>query len=125
MISNLMQLAPICTTFIAGFLLTKSFLELKVEDIAWHAQDTFVVMENLSHQKADTVIGSVLLWVAFIWQMINITQPTLIGDFAGIAYGSILVAILLTMVLSGLCYFSSKCLGKCFYSKAKATIKGN
>lgn len=125
MIRDLMQLAPICVTFVAGFLLSKSSLELKVENIAWHAQDTFVIIENLSHQKADTLIGSVLLFVAFAWQMVNLTQPVLIGDFAGIAYGSVLVAILLTLLLSGLCYFSSKCIGKNIYSKAHASIKGN
>lgn len=119
-----MQLAPICITFVAGFLLSKSSLELKVENIVWHAQDTFAMIENLSHQKADTLIGSVLLFVAFAWQMINLTQSALIGDFAGIACGSVLVAILLTLLLSGLCYFSSKCLGKCIYSKAQAAIKG-
>jgi MFS superfamily sulfate permease-like transporter len=124
MIRDLVQLAPICITFVAGFFLSKSFLDLKVENIAWHAQDSFVIMENLSHQKADTVVGSILLFVAFIWQMINLTRPVLIGDFAGIPSISALVAIILTLLLSVLCYFASKCLGKSIYSKARAGIGG-
>ncbi|MFQ5803490.1 MAG: hypothetical protein ACE5JQ_11405 [Candidatus Methylomirabilales bacterium] len=125
MIRDLVQLAPICITFVAGFFLSKSSLELKVENIAWHAQNTFAIIENLSHQKADTVIGSVLLFIAFMWQMINLTQPALIRDFGGIPWGSVLVAIFLTLLLFGLCYFASKCLGKSIYSKAQAAIKGN
>ncbi|MBI4491016.1 MAG: hypothetical protein HY694_18195 [Deltaproteobacteria bacterium] len=124
MIRDLLQLAPICITFVAGFLLTKSSLELKVENIAWLVQNTFAIMENLCHQKADTVIGSVLLFIAFIWQMVNLTQPRLIRDFAGITWCSILLAIVLTLLLLGLSYFASKCLGKRIYSKAQAEIRG-
>jgi len=94
MVEELIKLAPICITFMAAFLLSKSSLKLKVENIAWLPQNTEALMENLSHQKADAVVGSILLFVALIWQMFNLSQPTLIGGFAGIAGQSSLVAFL-------------------------------
>ena len=122
MIRHLLHLAPVCITFVAGFLLTKSSLQLKVENIAWDTQDTFATMKNLSYQKADTVIGSILLFIAYIWQMVNLAQPTWIGDFAGISEISVLVAIPLTAALIIFCYLVSKCLGRSIYSRALARI---
>ena len=123
MLRDLIQLAPVCITFVAAVLLTKSSLELKVENIAWMVQNTLSLMENLSHQKADATVGSVLLFAALIWQMVNLTEAVAIQSFAGIAYWSVLIALLLTGLLLWLCWCISKRYGRNIYSNARERIR--
>ncbi len=123
MIRDLIQLAPVCITLVAAVLLSKSSLELKVENIAWIPQNTQAVMESLSHQKADASIGSVLLFTAFMWQMVNLTEAVRIGGFAGIAGWSVVIAVVSTCLLLCLSWYISKRLGRKIYFKAQESIK--
>jgi|GEM_PF-3961947 len=123
MLRNLTQLAPACITFVAAIFLSKSCLELKSERLLWRVQDSLAIVEGMSHQRADTIVGTILLFAAFIWQMINLARPAIWLDLAGISGTELSVTLVLTMSLFVTCYYLSNHLGRRIYLRVLADLK--
>ena len=123
MVRIVIQVAPLCITFVAAVFLARSTLQMKVENIAWIPQNTLALIQNLSYQKADTLIGSILLFTAFILQMLNLTLATEIGEFSGIPITVALEAIIYTVTLFVICHLFAEYLRNNFYSRAVASLR--
>lgn len=108
MLSDLNTLSPACLTLVSAIILTKSHLELNIENITEKGGDT---IERFAAQKADAVIGSVALFISFIWQLINLTIPVT-WEFGRLSLCSVAISLLLTIIMFGCCYAASKKLAK-------------
>jgi len=123
MIRQLNHLIPICITFIAAIFLSKESLQIRTKDIFWMPQDTLSAVKSLARQKANTPIGSVLLFVSFIWQMINLRNPLdFSNDLCRIPLKTIFVAIALGILFFIVCHYLSKNLISRIYKKAVSDI---
>lgn len=120
MLSDLNTLSPACLTVVAAIILTKSHLELKIEKITEKGED---MIESLAAQKADAVIGSVALFISFIWQLINLTIPVT-WEFGRVSLSSVAISLLLTVIIFGCCYAASKKLAKVISMNAISRIEG-
>jgi hypothetical protein len=121
MFSDLNSLAPICLTIISSTLIAKSYFGLKIENITKPSDSVLMTIENLANQKADSIIGAVVLFVSFLWQMINLTLPVT-WEFGRVSLQSVGISLLLTIFVFGVLYAGSKKLAKIFFTNAVSRL---
>lgn len=115
MLKELNTLSPFCLTFVSAIMLTKSHLKLKIKDILEGDRTTYQILQRLAGQKSDTIVGSSLLFISFIWQMINLTLPVTWNDLGSISFEAVCVALLLTLIAIVVCHFiTNKIAGKIY-----------
>jgi hypothetical protein len=87
---------------LSSFFLINSVLYLSKQDIASLSETKWGynldVAKNLSHQRADTVVGFSLLLFAFFLQMFNLCWEMRACDFA-INWKGILIALIVSCIL--------------------------
>ena len=108
MLRELNALSPVCLTFVSAITLTKSHLELKIKDILECERNTYAILQGLARQKSETIIGSSLLFISFLWQLINLTLPTTWDDLGSISFWVVCVALLFTFIALVVCHFVTK-----------------
>lgn len=125
MLRELNTLVPLCLTFVSAILIVRSFIVLKLENVARIGKDPKAIMENLAHQQADAVTGSAILFASFIWQLVNLMRPTIILDWAGISLLSVVTALVLTIAIGFCCCRLSKNIGEKRYFRALSKLSGS
>jgi NADH:ubiquinone oxidoreductase subunit 3 (subunit A) len=122
MVRSFIQVTALVFTFMASIFLVKSSLILSAKDIASLSGTYFGhnkhLVKSLSEQQSDTRIGSALLFLAFLLQMINLILPMRISDFAINRTGVIMAIIFSVMVL-----LFSLWLSKVFEKKTIKTVE--
>ena len=97
MIRTFIQISALWLTLISAILLVKSALRLKDQDMAKLASTYWdfnkASVEDITGSRADATVGSVLLFLGFLLQMINSLWPMRIDDFGvdckGVIWGTI------------------------------------
>jgi len=111
MVRSFMQVTALTLTLFASIFLVKSSLILSVKDIANLSSTYFNynkhLMKSLSEQQSDTRIGSILLFLAFLLQMINLMVPERMSD-SGINRIGIIIAIVFSIIVLLVSLWASK-----------------
>src|SRR4030042_6721902 len=102
MFRTLLQVASLSFTVMAAFFLIKSVLWMSPKDMAelsrtrWNYSSP--VTRNLAIQKADTLIGFVLLMLSFFLALANLLWPMRSCDFE-VNHNGLILAVLLSIVI--------------------------
>ena len=118
MLRSFIQMSALILTLGASIFLLKSNLGMTPDNIANLSSTRFdfsqPIAETFTKQAADTRVGSILLLIAFILQMINALWPMRWKDF-GIDWHGVLIAIGFTIVLLTFSHWYSKYLAEQSY----------
>lgn len=102
MLRSFLQTLILTTMLLSSFFLIRSILYLSKQDIAKLSGTYFdynlAVTKNLSHQRADTIVGFSFLLFAFFLQMLNLCWQMIICDF-GRNWKGILIAFIASCIL--------------------------
>ena len=112
MLRTFIQITALTLTLEAAIFLARGNLGLSVEAIAQLARTGWVynldVASSLSHQRADTWIGVILLLAAFGLQMGNTLWPVRWKDFGVSRLGAVLAVLVSALVLMGVFMLSAR-----------------
>lgn len=127
MLRTTIQITALCLVLISAIFLVIGDIALSVEDMinlskmSYGGTDKRMV-ENLTRQKYNTIVGLVLLLASFVLSLINLLRPMRASDFAVNRIG-VMIAILVCVVISIGAYKISDCLQHASYEKVIAGLE--
>lgn len=121
MIRTLLQVTALSFTVIAAFFLIKGVLRMSPKDMAELSQTRCgyspPMTRNLAMQKADTLVGFVLLMLSFFLALANLLWPMRACDFR-VNRNGVILAILVSIVIFISANKVSKILQQHYYQQA-------
>ena len=103
MLRTFIQVLALTTVLISSIFLIRGTISLSKKDLAELSSTKFGynldVTKNLCRQRADYVIGFVLLLLSFFLQLGNMLWPMTIDDIGGINKGGIWLALITTLFI--------------------------
>ena len=103
MLSTFVQVKAILLVLISSYFLIKGMLSISAKDLAelsktkWDYNKT--VTKNLTTQRADTIVGFILLLLSFLFQTINLLLPMRYCAFGISTIGFIIAVITSAIIL--------------------------
>src|SRR3989344_973886 len=102
-IQPIFQLLALLITALSSFFLIRSVIKLSPVDVAKmsgaHLDANPKLGESFAIQKADTVVGFILLVVSVLFQIYIISQPLRWADTAGLNLAQIIVTLFIFFLL--------------------------
>lgn len=103
MLRTFIQVQAILLVLISSYFLIKGMLSISAKDLAELSKTKWgynkAVTKNLTTQRADTIVGFVLLLLSFLLQTANLLWPMRIGDFGVSTIGFIISVITSAIIL--------------------------
>ncbi len=102
MFRTYIQVQALSLVLISSYFLIKGMLSISAKDLAELSKTKWgynkAVTKNLTIQRADTIVGFILLLLSFLLQTINLLWPMRIGDFS-ISKMGVVIAIIATAII--------------------------
>lgn len=102
MLRTFIQFTALLQTAISAIFLVKGTAGMSVKNIAELSMTNWdyspAVMKNLAGQKADVMVGSVLLFLSLVLQIINSLWPLSWNDF-GISHSGVALAVVISIAI--------------------------
>jgi len=121
-----LQVTALLMAIVSSIFLVKGMLVMSVKDMAERSKSgagyTPSITEHLARQKADTVVGSVLILLSFCFQSINFLRPMRWDDF-GVNKIGFIIAIVVSIGISFAAFGVSIFLRKKWHSQAKDILQ--
>ena len=115
-IQPMFPLLPLLITALSSFFLIRSVIKLSPVDVAKmsgaHLDANPKLGKNFAIQKADTVVGFILLVVSVLFQIYTISRPLRWADTAGLNLAQIIITLFIFFLL-----FSISESVRCFFIK--------
>ena len=103
MLRTFIQVQAILLVLISSYFLIKGMLSISAKDLAELSKTKWgynkAVTKNLTTQRADTIIGFVLLLLSFLLQTVNLLWPMRYLDFGVRTIGFIIAVITSAIIL--------------------------
>lgn len=103
MLRTFIQVQAILLVLISSYFLIKGMLSISAKDLAELSKTKWgynkAVTKNLTIQRADTIVGFVLLLLSFLLQTVNLLWPMRYRDFGVSTIGFIVAVITSAIIL--------------------------
>lgn len=103
MLRTFIQVQAILLVLISSYFLIKGMLSISAKDLAELSKTKWgynkAVTKNLTTQRADTIVGFVLLLLSFLLQTVNLLWPMRYRDFGVSTIGFIISVITSAIIL--------------------------
>ena len=123
-----LQVTALSMAIVSSFFLVKGVVGMSVKEMAERSKSGYgytpSITENLALQKADTVVGAVLILLSFFLQSINFLRPMRWDDF-GVNKIGLIIAIIVSIAIIFAAYGVSICLRKKWYRRAKDILEAD
>jgi len=110
----------------SSFFLIRGVVALSAKDIAELSQTRFGyhsgIVKSLTRQRADTIVGFVLLLFSFSLSLINLLWPMRAIDFV-VSKKGVIIALIVSVAIFFVAYKSSNLLQQRSYKQAMDTLK--
>lgn len=120
------QLTALLLVVISSYFLIKSIIGMSVRDMAALSKSYFDVnlntAKNLTQQKADVVVGFVLLLISIFLYLVNLLWPMRWIDF-GVSWIGVFVSLVSSVVVFCAAKKSSQYLQQMYYKKVENALK--
>lgn len=128
MVRTFIQVLALSLTVIAAFFLIKSVIWTTPKDMAELSQSkwtySLAIAKNLARQKADTIIGFVLLMLSLFIALVNLLWPMRGVDFA-VNRNGVILAVLVSIVIFVVAYKASNILQQHYYKQVEQILKAD
>jgi energy-coupling factor transporter transmembrane protein EcfT len=125
MVRTFIQVIALLLMAISAFFLIKSIIRVTPKDMAKLSQTrcgySLPVTRNFAKQKADTVVGFVLLLSGLVFSLANLLWPMRIGDF-GVNRNGVILAVLASVIIFLAAYKVSNVLQQHYYKQAEKIL---
>ncbi|NQT00690.1 MAG: hypothetical protein HQ580_01560 [Planctomycetes bacterium] len=118
MLRTFIQVQALLLVLISSYFLIKGMLSISAKDLAELSKTKWgynkAVTKNFTTQRADTIVGFVLLLLSFLFQTINLLWPMRYVDF-GVSTIGFIIAIITSAIILLTAIKSSSFLQRVFY----------
>ena len=125
MLRTFIQITALTLTLLSAYFLIEGILNMSVKNMAELSGTYFdynsSALESYTKQKANTIIGSVLLMASFILALINLLWPMRASDFT-VSYKGVIAALLVTVIIFSISNYSSKRLSNKWLEEGKTIL---
>ena len=123
MFRSLFKVTALSLILISTFFLIKGGLSLSAKDIFELSATPYggyneKVVQNLTQQKSDTIVGFVLMLLSFVLSLVDLLMPMHCDEFAMNRKGLIL-AIIVSVIVFGVAYAASHSLQNKLYKEVQ------
>ena len=129
MVRTCIQITALSLVLMSSYFLVKGVICISAQDMIKLSQSTYGgtymrIAKNLAQQKADTIVGFVLLLTSFFFSLINFLWPMQIDD-SDVNRNGVILAGLVSIVIFPVSYKVCNVLQQYYYQGIENKLKAN